>query len=293
MPFKNKSKKYWIIPQESLCPGDLPLGSILKQPNDLIDILNRHAVEAIDASFIIKEREQVSKSLNSAVSNGFGANLEASSVLAAVIGASPTVGAEWSRSSEDSIEATRVRAMHFSPSDEYANRALRAQQVSDYIGQSFFTAPVYMIVGIAIASNVSRLASKSRNLGLKGGAGLGPPGTGVEVSADLSTNREVQSSYRDAVEDDVVLAYRLRRFRYSKMRGQFIKKKDDESHHARYELDPKNPIASDDEDEDESTQHVPVFSYFEEDDFVATGPAVGGFMEIDEDDESSDESSYD
>lgn len=283
MPFKNKSKKYWIIPQESLCPDDLPLGSILKRPNDPIDILNRNAVEAIDVSLIIKEREQISKSLSSAVSNGFGVNLETSTVLAAVIGGSPNVGTEWSRSSEDSIEATKVRAQHFSPSDEYANRALRTQLVSDYVGQSFFTAPVFMIVGVAVASTLSRSAGKSRNLGLKAGAGIGPPGTGVEVSADISTNRELKSNYEDAVENDVVLAYRLRRFRYSKFRDHFSKKKEDESDHARYELDSKT--AGSDEDSDDDASYVPVFSYFEGDDVVG---GEGGFTELDEDGDDSE-----
>lgn len=283
MPFKNKSKKYWIIPQESLCPDDLPLGSILKRPNDPIDILNRNTVESIDISLIIKEREQISKSLSNAVSNGFGVNLETSTVLAAVIGGAPNVGTEWSRSSEDSIEATRVRAQHFSPSDEYANRALRAQLVTDYVGQSFFTAPVYMIVGVAIASTLSRSAGKSRNLGLKAGAGIGPTGTGIEVSADVSTNREERSNYQDAVEDDVVLAYRLRRFRYSKFRDHFSKKKEDESDHARYELDSKT--AGSDEDSDAEADYVPVFSYFEGDDVVV---GEGGFTEVDDDDDDSE-----
>ncbi|CEJ90301.1 hypothetical protein VHEMI06093 [[Torrubiella] hemipterigena] len=280
MPFNNKTKKYWIIPQESLDPKDLPLGSILKQPNDVIDVLNRGEVLAIDERHIIKEREQISKSIKDSAEKGFGFNLDASSVLAAIIGASPDVGTEWSNAKGDSIEATKVRAEHFSPSEEYAKTLFSTENVTEYIGKSVFTAPVYLVVGLAIASTIVRSVSKSQKISGKAGVGLGPPGTGVEISGDVSGNLQVESSYSDAVNEDVVLAYRVRRFRYSKLRGRIVKSKEDETDHSIY----KHGAEGDSEEEEEDDYiTTAAFSYFEDDDVIARDFGLGGFTECNDD----------
>ncbi|KAJ6438340.1 dynamin family protein [Purpureocillium lavendulum] len=284
MPFGNRSKKYWIIPQESLAPDDLVLGSILKKPNDPIDILNRRTVAAIDESLIIHEREQVTKSLGDAIDSGFGAGLGASSVLAAVLGAAPTIEGNWAHGVSDKIEATRVRAQHFVPPADYVNKALRTPEMDSYVRQSFFSAPVYMVVGVAVASTLTRTANASGDRGGKAGVGFGPPGTGVEVSAELSANRNTKSNYSDSVEGDVVLAYRLRRFRYSKRRDEFVKKDEDETKHARYGTDEDDV----EEHDDDEVNEVAVFSYFEGED-VAGDADMHGFEEPD-DDEGSDSS---
>lgn len=288
MPFGNKSKKYWIIPQASLSPDDLVLGSILKRPNDPIDVLNRRVVEPVDPLDIIKEREQVTKSLDGALEVGFGSKLGASSVLAAVIGASPSVEGTWETTVSDKIEATRVRAQHFSPSADYVNRALRTQAIDSFVRSSFFTAPMYMVVGVAIASTLTRSANASSSKGAGAGVGIGPPSLGVEISAELSANRAIKSSYSDSVEEDVVLAYRLRRFRYSKRKDTFSRKDEDETKHARYELDDKK--AEKDEDEDEEDDTVAIFSYFEGEDVAARDAGMEGFVEGDDEEEDSDSS---
>ena len=287
MPFGNKSKKYWIIPQASLFPDDLVLGSILKRPNDPIDILNRRAVEPVDPLEVIKEREQLTKSLEDAVEVGFGSKLGASSVLAAVIGASPSLEGNWETSVSDKIEATRVRAQHFSPTSDYVNRALRTQVIDEYVRQSFFSAPIYMVVGVAIANTLSRTASASSDKGGGVGVGIGPPSLGVEVSAEMSVKRGTKSSYSDAVDGDVVLAYRVRRFRYSKRKDTFIKKDEDESKHARYRLDEGDSEAEEDEDDD---QDIAVFSYFEGEDVNADDAGLEGFVEPGEDEDETDSS---
>ncbi|KAL3957397.1 hypothetical protein ACCO45_007975 [Purpureocillium lilacinum] len=123
--------------------------------------------------------------------------------------------------------------------------------------------------------------------GGKAGVGLGPPGTGVEVSADLSANRNTKSSYHDSVEGDVVLAYRLRRFRYSKRRDEFVKNDEDETKHARYGTDEDDAPQSED---DEGVNEVAVFSFFDGEDVEAGDAGLQGFAEGDGSDEYSDSS---
>lgn len=284
MTFGNKSRKYWIIPQASLSPDDLVLGSILKTPNDPIDILNRRAVEAVDPLHVIKEREQLTKSLSSALDSGFGSALSASSILATVLGLSPTLEGNWSKGASDAIEATNVRAQHFIPPEDYVNKALRTPEVDAFARQSFFSAPIYMVVGVAVASTLSRKEDVSSARGGKTGIALGPPGTGIEVSAELSANREHKSGYQDSVGEEVVLAYRVRRFRYSRRQDKFVKKGEDETKHARYAADEEE---SEDE-EDEESNEIAVFSYFDDEDVATDSTGLLGFGEIGDSDDDSD-----
>ncbi|KAF4451364.1 hypothetical protein F53441_5630 [Fusarium austroafricanum] len=287
MAFSDKGKRYWIIPQECLAPDDLVLGTILKYPNDPIDILNRKEVAKIDPSVIVNEREQVAKSFTDALDVGFGSKIGASSVLAAVIGASPFIEGNWKKGTSYTIEATNVRAQRFIPSADYVNKALRTQQVDAFVRDSLFAAPVYMVVGITIAKTMSRTAGKSHGRGGGAGLGIGPPGIGVELSAELTANNDRQSTYHDLVEDEVVLAYRLRRFRYSRRKDTFKRKNQDESKHAQYELKKWKPEEDDNDDDDD---YVAALSYFEGADVEASDVEMAGFIE-EVDEEDSDVSS--
>ncbi|KAF4964384.1 hypothetical protein FSARC_7683 [Fusarium sarcochroum] len=289
MAFSDKPKKHWIIPPECLKPEDLVLGNILKFPNDPVEILNKNEVEPIDPSAIVHEREQVTKSFTDAVDVGFGSKIGASSVLAAVIGASPSVEGNWGKGTSYTIEATKVRAQRFIPSTAYVNKALRTQEVGEFVRKSFFTAPIYMVVGIAVANTVSRTAERSRKRGGGAGIGIGPPGTGVEVSAELNANRETHSSYHDSTEGDVVLAYRLRRFRYSKRKDEFTRKDADETKHARYGLDQDKSESEESEEEggaEGESGYVAAFSYFDGDDVVASDADMAGFVEVGNEEDS-------
>ncbi|RGP61275.1 hypothetical protein FSPOR_10104 [Fusarium sporotrichioides] len=279
MTFGDKPKRHWIIPQECLSPVDLVLGTILKYPNDPIDILNRNEVEPIDPSVIVSEQEQVTKSFTDALDTGFNSKIGASSVLATVLGASPFVEGNWSKGTSFTIEAKNVRAQRFIPSESYVNKALRTPQVDVFVRNSLFSAPIYMVVGVAVAKTLSRTAERSRSRGGGGGMGIGPPGTGVEVSAELTANHGVQSTYHDSVEDEVVLAYRLRRFRYSKRKDEFRRAKQDETKHTRYSLEEKVLRSGDEDEEDDDDTYVPAFSYFEADDIVASDVEMAGFVE--------------
>lgn len=287
MPFNNKTKKYWIIPQESLDPKDLLLGSVLTQPNNVIDVLNRGEVTPINAKYIIREREQISKSIQNSIDKGVGLNFEISSALAPIIGATPKTKTEWSGANRDSIEATKVRAEHFSPPEDYAKALFLNKNVAEYIGKSVFTAPVYLVVGVAIASTVVRTAEKSHTRGAEAGVGLGPPGLGVDLSAEVSGKHQTESSYKDAVDEEVVLAYRVRRFRYSKLRGRIVKAKEDETGHSRYE---HGDSSGGDDEEEEDYVNTAAFSYFEDEDVVAREFGLRGFAEEGEDEDEDEES---
>lgn len=284
MSFGDNTKKYWIVPSATLGPEDLVLGTVLRKPNNVIDTLNRNAVEPIEIGHIIHEKEQVKKSIGNAFDVGFGAELGASSALAAIIGGAPTVEGNWKSGISDSIEATQIRASHFSPTADYVNRALQTPEIKAYVRQSFFTTPVYMVVGVAVASSIEREFSRSKSHDGKVGADVGLAGTGLDVSASVSANRGSEQKYGDKVEGDVVLAYRARRFRYSRMKEVFVGK--DETKHGRYSTnqdeDENKDDDDDDTDDDDDENEFAVFSYFEANDVSATEAGAAGFEEENE-----------
>ncbi|KAH6949867.1 hypothetical protein DER45DRAFT_84554 [Fusarium avenaceum] len=287
MAFSDRAKKYWIIPEECLDPNDLVLGSILKYQNDPIDILNRKEVQPIDPSAIVSEREQVTKGFSDALDTGFGSKIGASPVLAAVLGASPFIEGNWKKGTSYTVEATKVRSQRFIPTAVYVNKALRTQQVDAFVRSSFFGAPVYMVVGTAVARTLSRTAGKSRGRGGGAGMGIGPPGLGVEVSAELTANRDKESTYHDSTDEDVILAYRLRRFQYSKRKDEFKRRDQDETDHACYSLEEK--LGSEEEEgEEEDDAHVATFSYFDEEDVDPSETGMVGFVEGVDEEEGSD-----
>ncbi|VUC32732.1 unnamed protein product [Clonostachys rosea] len=292
MSFGDTTKKYWIVPSVTLAPKDLVLGTVLRKPNNVIDTLNRRAVEPIHIDDIIHEKEQVKKCIGNAFDVGFGAELGASSALAAIIGGAPTIGGNWKSGISESIEATQIRASHFSPTADYVNRALQTPEIKAYVRQSAFVTPVYMVVGVAIASSIERGFTKSKNKDGKVGADVGLAGTGLDVSASVSANRGSEQKYGDKVEGDVVLAYRARRFRYSKRKEVFVAKSEDEKKHGRFDTgqgeyeNKANDEDDDDSDGDEDESEFAVFSYFEANDVSAAEAGAAGFEEDNESEQS-------
>ncbi|CAG9996947.1 unnamed protein product [Clonostachys byssicola] len=286
MSFGDTTKKYWIVPSATLGPEDLVLGTVLRKPNNVIEALNRNAVEPIEIGHIIHEKEQVKKSIGNAFDVGFGAELGASSALAAIIGGAPTVEGNWKSGISNSIEATQIRASHFSPTADYVNRALQTPEIKAYVRQSFFTTPVYMVVGVAVASSVSREFTRSKSKDGKVGADVGIAGTGLDISASVSVNRGSEQKYGDQVEGDVVLAYRARRFRYSRRKEVFVRNSEDEKKHGKYSTDQGEEQNKDDDDEDDDDDddenEFAEFSYFEANDVSATEAGAAGFEQDDE-----------
>jgi hypothetical protein len=145
-----------------------------------------------------------------------------------------------------------------------------------------------MVVGTAVARTLSRRAKKSRGRGGGGGMGIGPQGLGVEVSAELNANRDTESTYHDSTDEDVVLAYRLCRFQYSKRKDEFKRRDQDETDQARYSLEEQ---LGSEEEEEEDDAYVATFSYFDGEDVAASETDMAGFVEGVDEEEGSDASS--
>ncbi|KAF3218963.1 hypothetical protein TWF679_000374 [Orbilia oligospora] len=120
-----------------------------------------------------------------------------------------------------SVNTEAVTAEVFLPPDQWLSELLEDPQVVQHIREQFFPT-LYVIIGVATASKVRILESSSsnHNTAIGGSATLTPAGIGanVGVSDEEGGNTTVEYSIPNSSNQRVDFAYRVRKFRYSKLR---------------------------------------------------------------------------
>lgn len=262
MVFGRKEKKYWIVCPGNLTPSSLPLGSILGLPYAPdASILNFGSIEPIDAHLIKPETELARFAVSQAFNAGLGAKLEVSSPLAPLLSVAPSLGLNFHSTRVESLQAKRFCVTTFwNPPKEYVDRALRIPEVMEYIKESWFTNPVYMVVSVAVAAVVTRDSRNSSSIDANAGVSVSPPGTGVAFATELSGSRGSRGRLEEeTVEQDTILAYRVRRIQYEKRKDVFVKAKDNESSFGLFGQE--HDQEEDREDDDNGDSDVPRFTY--------------------------------
>lgn len=251
------SKKNWFfLKKTSLSPEALQLGSILGQrivDDDPKTILNLHSVQDIEKHNVLNEVEEVDAWINAACNNGIGVKAALSSILG------PRLKIEGTKSSESTgvVEAFKYRKSHAYLSQTYMDRAVLAERVQEYIKSTAFQGSLYLVVGIAVASQLDRESGRAKEMSI-GADGAVPSGqVPIDVELHVSGWKGSHGLHGAHVASEVVVAYRIRRFRYSRgwlrKEGRWVKMGEDESKNADYSLgtgdtDP----ASEEEDDDDN-----------------------------------------
>lgn len=291
MSFGRKEKKYWIVCPGNLSPESLPLGSILGLPYAPdASILNFGRIEPIESRSIRAETELAKFSIERAFNAGLGSKLEISSPLAPLLGVAPSLGLNFKSERIQTLEAKRFRVTTFwNPPDEYVNRALRDTEVLGYIKKSWFSTPVYMVVSVAVAAVVTKEHKGSTSFDGNAGAGVSPPATGVTLAADFSggLGSELKSS-EATVEQDTILAYRVRRIQYERRKDRFQKAKDNDTKFGFFNADRQELDVDEDEDEDYDSD-VPGFTYATEVDDDDGGLVTFENLEQESEDQARDD----
>lgn len=231
-----------FIPQDT----DIVLGNIIKDPADPERPLNaRDRLPIPEADLRRSEvqgwKDDVDKQ------RGIGGGVNAS--FLSPLGASFNLKHSFQKGQQDRLEARHLKTVHFDPTPAYILQSFHnSPDVLKYINDTSFKKKLYMVIGTKVAYGAKRSKAKSHlnetSVGL-GATGL--PGLEAGPEASLNSKDSRITSFDEST--PFVLAFRLRRIRYS--RGKNKLDLNDYTKAASYslkedEIDPRKEIGQHD-----------------------------------------------
>ena len=135
-----------------------------------------------------------------------------------VVGLDAEARVTWHNSNGDTYEFKRLDTEFIDPTTEYYTQSVLVPSVAEYIVDTKFKKPIYMITGVKIARGADveqarwEEAGTHLRVGVNGTTAVSPLAAGPEVTIS-SSGSETTSSKGSS---DFVFAYRLREIYYSK-----------------------------------------------------------------------------
>lgn len=215
------TKTYFIAPNLDIAPppdGLLDLGHIISGPRETdIDPINQDGhiqPSAPDGKALPKPtfKQGFTSTRNKLLTGevGFWAHVVASLGIHASLG--------FSHESDFDIKVDRLETRVFSPSDDYVRQALAAPEVVQYLIDSEYQVPLYMITGLKIARGASMKQGENRWAGLSMKGTFPLEGSQVGPKAEGSGHTKQGQSFKES--SDFVLAFRVRRIRFRSVQGK-------------------------------------------------------------------------
>lgn len=202
----------------------LVLGSILTDPKDPESSLNYESgIKPWPSDLKLDQTQAVRLMVNAELSKNLGGKLKA--VLPTVVGVVSSGGSlEASRinSIEGTVEAMDISAEIIKPgrtAQKYMDEALQMSEVVEYVKSGGLTyKPLYLIVGVATCKKLIMGESKTRGRTFSAEADANLGLTGVEAGAGVSFVNNAVAGVAMEVQEECAFAYRVREFRYSRLR---------------------------------------------------------------------------
>ena len=211
---------------------DIVLGNIIKDPADPERPLNARDRLPIPDTDLRRSKVQgwtddVDKQ------KGLGGGVNAS--FLSPLGASFNLNHSFEKHRQDRLEAKSLQTVHFDPTPEYILRSFhRSPDVLKYINDTNFKKKLYMVIGTKVAYDAKR--SKTNSYSNETSVGLGATGLpGLEAGPEASVNAKDSRTTSFDESTPFVLAFRLRRIRYSQGKNKIDLK--DYTKAAKYSLE--------------------------------------------------------
>ncbi|KAI6091063.1 hypothetical protein F4821DRAFT_211005 [Hypoxylon rubiginosum] len=252
----------WLVTRYPQSPGSLiVLGRILTDPENPESALNRHSgTVPVPESDRVDYSPAVRYSIRSELANNSSALLKAVSPQSPLFGAGLAVEGGTSDTVSTTVEALNVRAEVFIPTEEYMNEALKNPDVVKFAKEGLFGRPLYIIVGVASATQLDLSEEKSRATKLSASANLSVAGSAGEIAAGASVAPEASSGIEAEITQECDFAYRVREFVYSK----FSRKWRDRGDITKRSMFGKDNVDGSEWEQDEVVE--PKFDYCEDED---------------------------
>ena len=217
----SRVKTWFLAPSWDLPPGSVQLGGVFSDPSG-VHIDKGHALFS-------PQEADIDSEIVASTKTGFKVTVEElknrkASIFARFLQAVPVGGeatAEQNKNAREHYQVNKMQTKWFTPTKALEKKAIEAVDVADFLEQSDYEEPEYMIVGVRIAQGMSITTLKKRGSSLRGWFGVDLSAASVPLAvgaegADETSHSELVTFKGSS---EIVFAYQLREIRVSNGRA--------------------------------------------------------------------------
>jgi len=203
----NKYKTYFLSPGWDFPVGSIQLGSIISDRSFPQRYLTEHDPRAFGGEVHESVKEHFTDTIDQSKTNKFG--LWAQFLQIFGLGAEASVS--FDKGTIEKYSFKRMKTEFFLPSKEFAKAAVKIADVADFLEQTDYQEPVYIITGIKTVEGASVITVKKKGRGFHLKAGFDGTPAGVPITIGPEANHKNSESERASFKNSspVVFAYEL------------------------------------------------------------------------------------
>ncbi|KAF8866586.1 hypothetical protein BDZ45DRAFT_277047 [Acephala macrosclerotiorum] len=203
----NKVKTYFLTPGWDFPVGSIQLGSVISDPSFPHRSLTEDNPVSIDTKVHSSHKYDFSDTIDKSKSNKFG--LWAQFLQVFGLGAEASVS--FDRGSIDKYAFKHMRTEWFLPSKAFAKACLEATNVADFLEQTEYERPVYIITGLKTVegASVTTVSNKGRGIRAKIGFDGTPAAVPVTIGPEADHKKKEADTTSFKKSSPVVFAFQL------------------------------------------------------------------------------------
>lgn len=203
----NKVKTYFLVPGWDFPIGSIQLGSIIANPSFPHRSFTENDAISIDTKVHLSDKYDFSTTLDKSKSNKFG--LWAQFLQIFGLGAEASVS--FDKGSIDTYAFQHMQTSWFLPSRAFVGGCVKNTNVVDFLEQTNFRKPLYIITGLKMVegASVTTVNNKGRGVYAKLGFDGTPAAVPVTVGPEVERNIEESETASFKRSSPVIFAFQL------------------------------------------------------------------------------------
>lgn len=203
----NKVKTYFLVPGWDFPVGSIQLGSIIASPSFPHRSFTENDIIPIDTKVYLSDKYDFSTTLDKSKSNKFG--LWAQFLQIFGLGAEASVS--FDKCAIDTYAFQHMQTAWFLPSKAFVDACVKNTNVVDFLEQTNFRKPLYIITGLKTVrgASVTTVNTKGRGFNSKLAFDGTPAAVPVTVGPEVERNIEESETASFEKSSPVIFAFQL------------------------------------------------------------------------------------
>lgn len=203
----NKVKTYFLVPGWDFPVGSIQLGSIIASPSFPHRSFIENDIIPIDTKVHLSDKFNFSTTLDKSKSNKFG--LWAQFLQIFGLGAEASVS--FDKGAIDTYAFQHMQTTWFLPSKAFVDACVKNTNVVDFLEQTNFRKPLYIITGLKTVEGASVTTVNSKGRGVNAKLGFDGTSAAVPVTVGPEVERNIEESETASFEKSspVIFAFKL------------------------------------------------------------------------------------